>query len=350
MGGSLTRRYLIRQETKTMKKLINDPQDVVAEALLGMEAAHPDLRVNHEHRIIYRADAPRRGKVGIISGGGSGHEPMHGGFVGLGMLDAACAGEMFTSPVPDQMLAATKLVDGGAGVLHVVKNYTGDVMNFEMAAEMAAEDGGAQVLSVVTNDDVAVQDSTWTAGRRGVGVTVLLEKIAGAAAEQGRTLEQVADIARRVNASGRSMGLALTSCTVPAAGRPTFEIGENEMELGVGIHGEPGRERLPLAPAREVAQMLLEPVLADLPFTRGDNVLAFVNGLGGTPLIELYVMYNEVSRILTAHGVRVARSLVGPYITSLDMAGTSVTLLKVDDELLSLWDAPVRTPGLRWGV
>ena len=215
---------------------------------------------------------------------------------------------------------------------------------------MAAEDGGAQVLSVVTNDDVAVQDSTWTAGRRGVGVTVLLEKIAGAAAEQGRTLEQVADIARRVNESGRSMGLALTSCTVPAAGKPTFEIGENEMELGVGIHGEPGRERVPLAPAREIAQMLLEPVLADLPFTRGDNVLAFVNGLGGTPLIELYVMYNEVSRILSAHGVQVARSLVGPYITSLDMAGTSVTLLKVDDEMLSLWDAPVKTPGLRWGA
>jgi dihydroxyacetone kinase-like protein len=333
-----------------MKKLINDPQDVVAEALRGMEAAHPDLRVDHQNKIIYRGDAPRRNKVGIISGGGSGHEPLHGGFVGLGMLDAACAGEVFTSPVPDQMLAATKLVDGGAGVLHVVKNYTGDVMNFDMAAEMAAAESGAQVLSVVTNDDVAVQDSTWTAGRRGVGVTVLLEKIAGAAAEQGRTLEQVADIARKVNTNGRSMGLALTSCTVPAAGKPTFELGEDEMELGVGIHGEPGRQRVPLATAREIAEMLVEPVLADLPFASGDNVLAFVNGLGGTPLIELYVMYNEVSRILTAHGVQVARSLVGPYITSLDMAGTSVTLLKVDDELLSLWDAPVKTAALRWGA
>ena len=208
-----------------MKKLINDPQNVVAEALLGIEAAHPDLNVDHQHKIIYRGDAPRRGKVGIISGGGSGHEPLHGGFVGLGMLDAACAGEVFTSPVPDQMLAATKLVDGGAGVLHVVKNYTGDVMNFDMAAEMAAAESGGQVLSVVTDDDVAVQDSTWTAGRRGVGVTVLLEKIAGAAAEQGRPLEQVADIARHVNANGRSMGLALTSCTVPAAGKPTFELG-----------------------------------------------------------------------------------------------------------------------------
>jgi phosphoenolpyruvate---glycerone phosphotransferase subunit DhaK len=332
-----------------MKKLINDPQDVVAEALQGIEAAHPDLRVDHQHKIIYREGGPRRDKVGIISGGGSGHEPLHGGFVGLGMLDAACAGEVFTSPVPDQMLAATKLVDGGAGVLHVVKNYTGDVMNFDMAAEMAAA-SGVQVLSVVTDDDVAVQDSTWTAGRRGVGVTVLLEKIAGAAAEQGRTLEQVADIARQVNANGRSMGLALSSCTVPAAGKPTFDLGENEMELGVGIHGEPGRQRVPLGTARQIAEMLVEPVLADLPFSNGDNVIAFVNGLGGTPLIELYVMYNEVNRILTAHGVQVARSLVGSHITSLDMAGTSVTLLKVGDELLSLWDAPVNTPALRWGA
>jgi phosphoenolpyruvate---glycerone phosphotransferase subunit DhaK len=332
-----------------VKKLINDPQNVVAEALQGIEAAHRDLRVDHINKIIYREDVARRGKVGVISGGGSGHEPLHGGFVGMGMLDAACAGEMFTSPVPDQMLAATTLVDGGAGVLHVVKNYTGDVMNFEMAAELA-EASGAQVQAVVTNDDVAVKDSTWTAGRRGVGVTVLVEKIAGAAAEEGRPLDQVADIARQVNANGRSMGLALTSCTVPAAGKPTFEIGENEMELGVGIHGEPGRRRIPMAPAREIAEMLLEPVLADLDFTGGDGVLAFVNGLGGTPLIELYVMYNEVARILAAHGVQVARSLVGSYITSLDMAGTSVTLLKVDDNLLSLWDAPVRTPALRWGI
>ena len=260
------------------------------------------------------------------------------------MLDAACAGEVFTSPVPDQILAATRLVDGGAGVLHIVKNYTGDVLNFEMAAELAALDGDIPILTVVTEDDVAVQDSTWTAGRRGVGVTVLLEKIAGAAAEQGRPLEQVAELARRVAGNGRSMGLALTSCTVPAAGKPTFELGEDEMELGVGIHGEPGRERVPLAPAREIAAMLVEPVLADLPFGSGDRVIAFVNGLGGTPLLELYLMYNEVNQILTGHGVQVARSLVGSYITSLDMAGTSVTLLRVDDELLSLWDAPVRTP------
>jgi len=333
-----------------MKKLINDPNNVVAEALLGIAAAHPDLHVDHGNKIIYRRDTPRRNKVSIISGGGSGHEPLHAGFVGLGMLDAACAGEMFTSPVPGQMLAATKRVDGGAGVLHVVKNYTGDVMNFEMAAELAAGETGARVVSVVTNDDVAVQDSTWTAGRRGVGITVLLEKMAGAAAEQGRDLDQVAEVARTVNANGRSMGVALTSCTVPAAGKPTFEIGDDEIELGVGIHGEPGRKRVPFAPASEIASLLMEPILADLPFNRGDDVIAFVNGLGGTPLIELYVMFNEVNKILTGHGVQIARSLVGSYITSLDMAGSSITLLKVDDELLTLWDAPVKTPALRWGT
>jgi dihydroxyacetone kinase-like protein len=333
-----------------MKKLINAPEDVVTEALEGIEAAHPDLRVDRANKVIYRGDSPRPGKVGLVSGGGSGHEPLHGGFVGLGMLDAACAGEVFTSPVPDQMLAATKLVDGGAGVLHVVKNYTGDVMNFEMAAELAEAETGARVVSVVTDDDVAVQDSTWTAGRRGVGATVLLEKIAGAAAEQGRSLDDVAEVARTVNANSRSMGLALTSCTLPAVGHPSFDLGDDEMELGVGIHGEPGRERIPLAPARDIAAMLLEPILADLPFRSGEGVVCFVNGLGGTPLIELYVMFNEVRKILAGHGVQIARSLVGSYITSLDMAGTSVTLLRVDDELLSLWDAPVRTPALRWGI
>jgi len=331
-----------------VKKLINNPQDVVVEALRGLEAAHEEVKVDHEHKIVYRADTPRPGKVGLVSGGGSGHEPLHGGFVGLGMLDAACAGEVFTSPVPDQILAATKLVDAGAGVLHVVKNYTGDVMNFEMAAEMAASDTGTRVVSVITDDDVAVQDSTWTAGRRGVGVTVLLEKIAGAAAEQGRPLDEVAEVARRVNANGRSMGVALTSCTVPAAGKPTFELGEAEMELGVGIHGEPGRQRLALASAKEIAALLVEPILADLPFRAGDGVLAFVNGLGGTPLIEQYVLYNEVAQILDGHGVTIARSLVGSYITSLEMAGCSVTLLKITDEIVDLWDAPVKTPALRW--
>lgn len=333
-----------------MKKLINDPADVVREALLGMQAAHGDrLRVDHSNRVVFRADAPRRGKVGLVSGGGSGHEPMHGGFVGPGMLDAACAGEVFTSPVPDQMLAATLGVDGGAGVLHIVKNYTGDVMNFEMAAELAAENG-VEVVSVVTDDDVAVQDSLYTAGRRGVGVTVLLEKIAGAAAEEGRPLSEVADIARRVDQQGRSMGMALTSCTVPSAGRPTFELDENEIEVGIGIHGEPGRERRPLAPAREVAAMLVEPVLADLPAADGAPVIALLNGMGGTPLIELYIMYAEVQQLLEKAGVPVARSLVGNYITSLEMAGCSVTLLRADDELVRLWDAPVNTPGLRWGM
>jgi phosphoenolpyruvate---glycerone phosphotransferase subunit DhaK len=333
-----------------MKKLINEPGDVVAQALRGMAAAHPEIRVDHEHRIVYRADTPVAGKVALISGGGSGHEPMHGGFVGPGMLDAAIAGEVFTSPVPDQILEATRTVDSGSGVLHIVKNYTGDVMNFEMAAEMAAADSGAEVVAVVTDDDVAVQDSLYTAGRRGVGVTVLLEKIAGAAAEQGRSLTEVADVARRVNAQGRSMGMALTSCTVPAAGKPTFDLPETEMEIGIGIHGEPGRRRLPLAPAREIAELLVEPILSDLDFRQGDGVIAFVNGMGASPLIELYLMYGEVAAVLEKAGVTVVRSLVGPYITSLDMAGCSVTLLAVDDELVRLWDAPVRTPGLRWGI
>ncbi len=334
-----------------MKKLINDPADVVKDALLGIEAAHGDrVRVDHEQKIVYRKDAPRQGKVGLISGGGSGHEPMHGGFVGAGMLDAACAGEVFTSPVPDQMMEATKQVDGGAGVLHIVKNYTGDVMNFEMAAEMAAADAGTEVKAVVTDDDVAVQDSLYTAGRRGVGVTVLLEKIVGAAAEEGRSLADVADLAKKVNDQGRSMGMALTSCTVPAAGKPTFDLADNEMEVGIGIHGEPGRKRLPLAPAKDVAALLVDPIIGDLPYGQGDSVIAFVNGMGGTPLIELYVMYNEVAQLLNKAGITVARSLVGNYITSLEMAGCSVTLLKVDDELVGLWDAPVNTPGLRWGA
>jgi dihydroxyacetone kinase-like protein len=333
-----------------MKKLINDPNGVLADALKGVEAAHPDLKVDYTSKVIYRADAPVRGKVGLVSGGGSGHEPLHGGFVGPGMLDAACAGEVFTSPTPDQMLAATKLVDGGAGVLHIVKNYTGDVMNFEMGAELAAAETGTRVVSIITNDDVAVEDSTWTSGRRGVGVTVLLEKIVGAGADRGLDLDACAALASRVNSEGRSMGMALTSCTVPAAGKPTFDLPEDQMEIGVGIHGEPGRRRVPLAPAHDIAAMLVEPVLTDLPFKSGDSVICMVNGLGGTPLIELYVMYGEVAALLAGHGITVARSLVGSYITSLDMAGCSVTLLKVDDELVSLWDAPVRTSGLRWGA
>ncbi len=333
-----------------MKKLINKPEDVVQEALAGMAVAHADLiTVDMENQIIVRKDAPVQGKVGIISGGGSGHEPMHGGFVGFGMLDAACPGAVFTSPVPDQMLAATKAVNGGAGVLHIVKNYTGDVLNFEMAAELA-EAEGIQVQSVVTNDDVAVQDSLYTAGRRGVGVTVLLEKIVGGLAQTGVPLDQVAALARKVNEQGRSMGMALTSCTVPAAGKPTFELGEDEMEIGIGIHGEPGRRRVKLASADEITEMLAMPIIEDLGLKSGEQVLAFVNGMGGTPLIELYIVYNTLNRILQGKNVSIARSLVGSYITSLEMAGCSITLVRMDDELVKYWDAPVHTPALRWGM
>jgi dihydroxyacetone kinase-like protein len=333
-----------------MKKLINDPADVVGEALRGVAAAHPQLRVDHANKVIFRGDAPVPGKVGVVSGGGSGHEPLHGGFVGVGMLDAACAGEVFTSPVPDQILEATKGVDGGAGVLHIVKNYTGDVMNFEMAGELAAAETGLDVATVVTADDVAVQDSLYTAGRRGVGVTVLVEKIAGAAAEERRPLADVAAIARRVSENGRSLGVALTSGTVPAVGHPTFDLPEDEIEVGIGIHGEPGRRRAPIAAAREIAELLVTPVLDDLDFTGGDGVLAFLNGMGGTPLLELYLMYGEVASLLEKAGVAVNRSLVGSYITSLDMAGCSLTLLKLDEETRRLWDAPVLTPALRWGL
>jgi dihydroxyacetone kinase-like protein len=332
-----------------MKKLINKPEDVVAESLHGMASAHPDLiKVSFEPNYIVRADAPIQGKVGVVSGGGSGHEPMHGGYVGPGMLDAACPGEVFTSPTPDQMLAATKAVDGGAGVLHIVKNYTGDILNFEMAAELANMEG-IEVEAVVIDDDVAVEDSLYTAGRRGVGVTVLAEKIVGAAAEEKQPLEKVAEICRQVNAQGRSMGMALTSCTVPHAGKPTFDLPDDKMEVGIGIHGEPGRTRQKIKSAAEITELLANAVIEDLPFRRGDAVLAFVNGMGGTPLIELYVVYNELVKFLERHGIQIARKLIGSYITSLEMAGCSITLLKMDADMLRLWDAPVKTPALRWG-
>ncbi len=333
-----------------MKKLINKPEDVVKQSLAGVAAAHGDLvKVHYDPNFVVRADAPVQGKVGVISGGGSGHEPMHGGFVGKGMLDAACPGDVFTSPTPDQMEAATKAVNGGAGVLHIVKNYTGDVMNFEMAAELCQAEG-IEVEAVVIDDDVAVQDSLYTAGRRGVGTTVLAEKICGAAAERGDNLQKVADLCRKVNDNGRSMGMALTSCTVPAAGKPTFDIGADEMEIGIGIHGEPGRERMKLKTAKEIVEMMATAVISDLPFKSGDQVIAMVNGMGGTPLIELYLVYNELSTICQGKGITIARRLIGNYITSLEMAGCSITLLKADAELLALWDAPVLTPGLRWGV
>jgi phosphoenolpyruvate---glycerone phosphotransferase subunit DhaK len=332
-----------------MKKLINAPDDVVDEALAGMAAAHGDLLKVIDPNVIVRADAPRQGKVGVISGGGSGHEPMHGGFVGMGMLDAACPGAVFTSPVPDQMLAATKAVEGGAGVLHIVKNYTGDIMNFELAAELAQAEG-IEVTSVVIADDVAVQDSLYTAGRRGVGGTVLAEKIVGAAAEEGQDLAAVTALCQRVQDNVRSMGMALTSCTVPAAGKPTFEIGDDEMEIGIGIHGEPGRERRKLASADEITEALMNPILDDGGYGSGDRVLAFVNGMGGTPLLELYVVYNKVAAMCRDRGVTIERNLIGSYITSLEMAGASITLLKLDDEMVRLWDAPVHTAALRWGV
>jgi dihydroxyacetone kinase-like protein len=333
-----------------MKKLINDPENVVREELAGVALAHPDLvKVNIDPHYVVRADAPIRGKVALVSGGGSGHEPMHGGFVGRGMLDAACPGEVFTSPTPDQMEAATKAVDGGAGVVHIVKNYTGDVMNFEMAAELCRSEG-TEVESVLVDDDVAVQDSLYTAGRRGVGTTVLLEKIGGAAAEERRPLKEVADVCRKVNDNGRSMGMALTSCTVPAAGKPTFELGDDEMELGIGIHGEPGRERMKVRSVHEVVELMTTPIVEDLPFSSGDRVLAFVNGMGGTPLIELYVVFNELASFLDGRGITISRNLIGSYITSLEMQGCSITLLKLDDELTALWDAPVQTAALRWGV
>jgi dihydroxyacetone kinase-like protein len=333
-----------------MKKLINNPEDVVKEALEGMAAAHPDLvKVHDAPNYVLRADAPVNGKVGLLSGGGSGHEPMHAGFVGMGMLDAACPGAVFTSPTPDQIFDATKAINGGAGVLHIVKNYTGDVMNFEMAADLAQAEG-IEMEQVVIDDDVAVKDSLYTAGRRGVGSTVLAEKMCGAAAEQRRSLNEVANVCQKVKGWGRSMGMALTSCTVPHVGRPTFELPEDQMEIGIGIHGEPGRERMPIQHADEIVEMIMEPILKDIPFKAGDRVLLFVNGMGGTPLIELYIVYRKANQIAAQHGLKVVRNLVGPYITSLEMAGTSITVLKVDDELIELWDAPVKTPALRWGA
>ncbi|HNB53169.1 MAG TPA: dihydroxyacetone kinase subunit DhaK [Anaerolineales bacterium] len=333
-----------------MKKLINSPENVVTEALAGIAYAHSDLvSVRYDPNFIVRADAPVQGKVGVISGGGSGHEPMHGGFVGMGMLDAACPGAVFTSPTPDQMLEATKAVNGGKGVLHIVKNYTGDVLNFEMAADLARAEG-IDVEAVVIDDDVAVKDSLYTAGRRGVGATVLAEKLTGAAAEAGRSLAEVTEICKKANGWGRSMGMALTSCAVPHVGKPTFDLPEDQMEIGIGIHGEPGRVRMDLKSADEITAMLMEPILEDIPYKAGDNVLMFVNGMGGTPLIELYIVYRKAYEIATKSGLKVVRNLVGSYITSLEMAGTSITLLKLDDDMLKLWDAPVKTPALRWGV
>jgi phosphoenolpyruvate---glycerone phosphotransferase subunit DhaK len=332
-----------------MKKLIRDPQTVVQDALAGVAGAHPGLlRVQADPAMIVRADAPVRGKVGLVSGGGSGHEPLHGGFVGYGMLDAAVPGAVFTSPTPDPIIEATRAVDGGAGVLHIVKNYTGDVLNFETAADLAGAEDIA-IETVIVDDDVAVKDSLYTAGRRGVAGTVLVEKIAGAAAERGDDLAAVAAIARRVNENVRSMGVALTAPVVPHAGTPSFDISDHEIEIGIGIHGEPGRERIEWEPVDGIVARLLEPIVEDLPFTSSDEVLLFVNGMGATPLIELYIVFDAAQQYLGDRNIHIARTLVGNHVTSLDMQGCSITLLRLDDEMKALWDAPVQTAALRWG-
>jgi dihydroxyacetone kinase-like protein len=332
-----------------LKKLINRIDDVVLESLAGMCEANSDIiRFLPEFKTVVRA-APSKHKVAVISGGGSGHEPMHGGFVGSGMLDAACAGEIFTSPAPEQMYEAARAVDGGRGIMFLVKNYTGDVMNFQMAADMLRGEG-IEVEQAVIGDDIAVKDSVWTAGRRGVGGTVLMEKIIGAYAEAGAALEEVKELAERLNANVRSMGMALTSCTAPAAGRPTFDLPDDEIEMGIGIHGEPGRERVKLKTSAETVEYMAGSIMDDLPFKSGDEVLAFVNGMGGTPLMELYIIYGDLRKFLDGKGVRAARGMVGNYMTSLDMQGCSITLLKLDSVAKALWDYPVRTAALRWGM
>ena len=331
-----------------MKKLINDPQNVVSESVEGFGLAHADVvEVHTDPLFVARAGGAVSGKVGLVSGGGSGHEPLHAGFVGDGMLDAAVPGAMFTSPTPDQIAPAFAAADGGAGVLAIVKNYTGDVLNFETAAELADADD-LTVRTVVVNDDVAVEDSLYTAGRRGVAGTVAVEKIAGAAATRGDDLDGVVAVAEKVVANVRSMGVALTACTVPHAGKPSFDLPDDELEIGIGIHGEPGRRRIKAAPADEITEMLLTPVADDLGLASGEQVLLFVNGMGGTPLSELYVVYRQARRLLEGRGVQVTRSLVGNYVTSLEMQGASVTVLRLDDELTALWDAPVRTAALHW--
>ncbi|MBU4528146.1 MAG: dihydroxyacetone kinase subunit DhaK [Hoeflea sp.] len=333
-----------------MKKLMNGADTILAESLAGFAAAHADIVVlDPSGKFIRRKDIIS-GKVALISGGGSGHEPLHAGFVGMGMLDAACPGQVFTSPTPDQMLEAAQAVDGGAGVLFIVKNYEGDVMNFDMAAEMLKDMAGIAVMQLITNDDIAVEDSLFTTGRRGVAGTLVVERIVGAAAEKGMSLADLMALGERVNRQSKSFGVALTSCTVPAAGKPTFDLGPGDMEFGVGIHGEPGRRRAALASADEIAAEICEGIAKEFGDVRGRNALLFVNGFGGTPLMELYVMHNSARRIFERHGIEIARSLTGSYVTSLDMAGCSITLTLLDDDMLSLWDAPVHTAALRWGA
>ncbi|MDT0304073.1 dihydroxyacetone kinase subunit DhaK [Streptomonospora wellingtoniae] len=332
-----------------MKKFLNTADTYLTDALAGFAAAHPDLSVNLESRVVTRARGAVPGKVGLVSGGGSGHEPLHTGFVGEGMLDAACPGEIFTSPVPDQVLEAVRAADSGEGTVLIIKNYTGDVMNFDMAAELAGEEG-RRVETVLVDDDVAVEDSTFTAGRRGTGATLLVEKIAGAAAARGDSLEEVAAVGRRVDAASRSFAVALTACTTPSAGRPGFDLPEDEIEVGVGIHGEPGRRREKLRSASEIVSGMVDAVLDDRPLESGAEAIVVVNGMGGTPLSELYLVYGEVAALLEERGVSIVRNAVGDYVTSLDMAGCSITVCEAEKGFVDLWDAPASTPGLRWGI
>jgi dihydroxyacetone kinase-like protein len=330
-----------------MKRLMNAVETMLDESLDGFAAAHSDIVELGSERKFVRRRTITQGKVALISGGGSGHEPLHAGFVGFGMLDAACPGQVFTSPTPDQMVAAIDAVDTGAGVLLIVKNYEGDVMNFEMAAELAAA-SHRRVETVVTNDDVAVPKSTWSTGRRGVAGTLVVEKIVGAAAEQSMGLEDLRDLGRQVNERTRSFGIALSPCTVPAAGKPTFELAPDEIEIGVGIHGEPGRRRAKLRSADAIAEEMLSAILGDLPPPAGNGCLLLVNGFGGTPLMELYLMVNAARSILADRGIMVSRHLTGSLVTSLDMAGCSITVTLLDDWLIRLWDAPVKTASLAW--
>lgn len=364
--------FIKNVKEETMKKLINGLDAVIKEQLAGMAKAYPGITLNLNPNYVYRTDKPDK-KVALISGGGSGHEPMHTGFVGMGMLDGACPGQIFTSPTPDQIYECTKAVATDEGVLFIVKNYTGDVMNFETAIEMVHGDG-IKVQNVLIDDDVAVKDSLFTAGRRGVGTTVLVEKIAGAAAQAGFSLTQCGDLARKLSQNGRSLGLALTSCTVPAAGKPTFELADDEVEMGIGIHGEPGTKRIKMLTADELTEHMAMGIIEDKSYTRtvrewhaqkgeweeksitseplksGDEVIAFVNSMGGTPISELYAVYGKLADVCRSRGIKIVRNLIGPYITALDMQGCSITLLKTDPEILKFWDAPVKTPCLRWGA
>lgn len=330
-----------------MKKLINNPNDVVKEMIEGLLAAHPSyLRKLDNIDVIVRKDAPLKGKVGLVSGGGSGHEPAHAGYVGYGMLDAACPGAVFTSPTPDQIYEAIKAVDGGKGVLLIIKNYTGDVMNFEMAREMAQMEG-IEVEEVIVNDDVAVENSTWTQGRRGIAGTIFVHKIAGAKSQEGASLQEVKRVAEKVIANVRSMGMALTPCTVPAAGKPSFTLAEDEMEIGIGIHGEPGTHREKIKPADEIVEHLMEKIINDLPYKENDEVAVMINGLGATPLMELYVANRKVTEILENKKIKVYKTYVGEFMTSLEMSGFSITLLKLDEELKTLLDAKADTPAFK---